>query len=382
MKFFHHLFTVIFLSFYGAVINAQPVPALSKIGLIDSQKVLSEIGESQLPKINSYLNEVAAANQIQIIFGSAAYFDNSLNITDVFIKGYKANTSAASLNLSNIKINPSVAVVNFEKIFNESKMALAMFAKLQAEFTQRQNDLRADAQALKSSAMQYEAQANSLGEREKTARKHRLASEDKELQIKQKNFTDDLNLRTQEERIKIKNEANIILAQLANKLGLSAIFQEAAYINPNFDVTADVIALLNRDKKIDQITDRPIFSNPAKVAVVMTEQLLLTFGDSTNMSNEERLKIRTEIVAKANPILSQFAKLNGISIVLERPNYAESNFDITAQLIALMKNPDAVPKESTQAIQGALTDAKAKCLDLGFREKTEAFGNCVLRLSK
>jgi outer membrane protein len=381
MKFFN-LLAFIFFGLYGVAINAQTVPALSKIALIDSKKVLSEIGESQLPKINSYLNEVAAANQIQIIFGNAAYLDNSLNITDVFIKGYKANTAAGSLNLSNIKINPSVAVVNLEKIFNESKMALAMFAVLQAEFTQRQNDLRADAQALKSSAMKYDAQANSLSEREKTERKHRLASEDKELQAKQKNFTDDLNLRTQEERLKITKEANIAMAQLANKLGLSAIFQEAAYINPNFDVTADVIALLNRDKKIDQITNRPMFSNPAKVAVVMTEQLLSTFGDSINMSNEGRLKIRTEIVAKANPILSQFAKLNGISIVLERPNYAESNFDITAQLIALMKNPDAIHKESKQGVQGALTDAKQKCLDLGFREKTEAFGNCVLRLSK
>lgn len=381
MKFFNLLLPVIFFGLYGSVINAQPVPALSKIGLIDSQKVLSEIGESQLPKINSYLNEVAAANQIQIIFGSAAYFDNSLNITDVFIKGYRANTSARSLNLSNIKINPSVAVVNFEKIFNESKMALAMFAKLQAEFTQRQNDLRADAQALKSSAMQYEAQANSLSEREKTARKQRIASEDKDLQVKQKNFTDDLNLRTLEERTKIKNEANIVLAQLANKLGLSVIFQEAAYINPNFDVTTDVIALMNRDKKIDQVINRPI-SNPAKVAVVMTEQLLSTFGDSVNMTNEERLKIRTELVAKANPVLAQFAKSNGIDIVLQRPNYAESNFDITASLIALMKNSSSMPRSSIQEAQTSLADAKQKCLDLGFKDKTEAFGKCVLRLSK
>ena len=42
-----------------------------------------------------------------------------------------------------------VAVVNSEKVFNESNLAKAMQTRLQNEFTKRQNDLRDSAQKIK-----------------------------------------------------------------------------------------------------------------------------------------------------------------------------------------------------------------------------------------
>jgi len=376
------IIATLFLSAYVSSLNAQTIPPLVKIGIINSDKVLYEIGKSDLPKINKYLIDVANANQIQIIFGSAAYIDSSENMTEAFIQGYKSGAPASSLTFSNLKTNPGVAVVNREKVFGESKLGLAMASVLQAEFTGRQNDLRAEAQALKNSALQFDAQANSLSEREKQTRMEKMSEVDRVLQGKQRIFTQDLNLRTLEERTKIAKEANIVTAQLANKLGLSVIFQEAAYVSPEFDVTGDVIALLNKDKKIEQISTRPVFSKPAKVAIVMSEQLYAELGDSVSMSNEERLKIRTELATKVNPILAQFAKSNNINIVLQRPNYADSNVDITASLIALMKNPNSVFINTPKDTQTPIADAKQKCLDLGFKDKTEAFGKCVLRLSK
>jgi len=45
-----------------------------------------------------------------------------------------------------------VAVVNSEKVFNESNLAKAMQTRLQNEFTKRQNELRDSAQKIKLAA--------------------------------------------------------------------------------------------------------------------------------------------------------------------------------------------------------------------------------------
>ena len=52
-----------------------------------------------------------------------------------------------------------VAVVNSEKVFNESNLAKAMQTRLQNEFTKRQNDLRDSAQKIKSAAEKLDRDA-------------------------------------------------------------------------------------------------------------------------------------------------------------------------------------------------------------------------------
>lgn len=50
-----------------------------------------------------------------------------------------------------------------------------------------------------------------------------------------------------------------------------------------------------------------------------------------------------------------------------------------------LSSKEAMPNkvnEASQDSQGSLVEAKIKCLDLGFKDKTEAFGKCVLRITK
>jgi outer membrane protein len=138
-----------------------------------------------------------------------------------------------------------VAVVNSEKVFNESNLAKAMQTRLQNEFTKRQNDLRDSAQKIKSAAEKLDRDAAVMNEAERIRRQRELADQDRELQRKQREFTEDLNQRTFEERAKIAEKANSVLKQIAEQRKIDVIVQEAAYVSPKADVTDDVIKALN-----------------------------------------------------------------------------------------------------------------------------------------
>ena len=138
-----------------------------------------------------------------------------------------------------------VAVVNSEKVFNESNLAKAMQNRLQNEFTKRQNDLRDSAQKIKSAAEKLDRDAAVMNEAERIRRQRELADQDRELQRKQREFTEDLNQRTFEERAKIAEKANLVLKQIAEQRKIDVIVQEAAYVSPKADVTDDVIKALN-----------------------------------------------------------------------------------------------------------------------------------------
>jgi outer membrane protein len=141
-----------------------------------------------------------------------------------------------------------VAVVNSEKVFNESNLAKAMQTKLQNEFTKRQNELRDSAQKIKTSAEKLDRDAAVMSESERIRRQRELADQDRELQRKQREFTEDLNQRTFEERAKIAERANIVLKQIAEQRKIDVIVQEAAYVSPRADITDDVIKALNNLK--------------------------------------------------------------------------------------------------------------------------------------
>jgi outer membrane protein len=138
-----------------------------------------------------------------------------------------------------------IGVVNSEKIFKESNLAKASQSKLQAEFAKREKDLRDEAQKIKSAAEKLDKDAAVMSDADRVRKQRELADSDRELQRKQREFTEDVNQRSFEERSKIAQKANQALKAVAEQRKLDLIVQEAAYVNPRIDVTDDVIKALN-----------------------------------------------------------------------------------------------------------------------------------------
>lgn len=142
-------------------------------------------------------------------------------------------------------VGTRVAAVSVERLLTESNMAKASQAKLQADFTKRENEIRDSAQKIKSAAEKLDRDSAVMTEAERIRRQRELADQDRDLQRKQRVFTEDLNQRNFEDRAKIFEKANQALKQIAEQRKIDVIIQDAAYVNPKSDVTEDVIKALN-----------------------------------------------------------------------------------------------------------------------------------------
>ncbi len=138
-----------------------------------------------------------------------------------------------------------IGAVNVDKLFNESNIAKQSQARIEKDFSKRQNDIREAAGKIKAAAEKLDRDAAVMNEAERIRRQRDLAEQDRELQRKQREFTEDLNQRNFEDRAKIAEKANIELKQVAEQKKLDIIVQDPPYANPKVDVTDEIIRVLN-----------------------------------------------------------------------------------------------------------------------------------------
>jgi len=135
--------------------------------------------------------------------------------------------------------------VNTDRIFREANSAKAAQAKLEQEFSRREKDIIELGNSIKSMSEKYERDAPTLSESQRVSRQKQLVEQDRDLQRKRREFQEDLNARKNEELQQVLERANRVVKQVAEAEKYDAIFQEAVYINPKFDITDKVIKALN-----------------------------------------------------------------------------------------------------------------------------------------
>jgi Skp family chaperone for outer membrane proteins len=267
---------------------ADQFPSLLKLGVINTNKLLEEV-KPNIQKANTFIGEVANKNAIDVIYEEAVYVASDGEITEAIINGLKSNASSSSIKLNYLKIGPSVAVVNSEKIFTESKQAKLMLQILNEEFKPESNFSKEDFD------------------------KRKLA------------------LRTV-----IAKNANKLIIEYAVKQGITLILQEAAYISDSHNITADLIALIDGDKSVNEIPVRVEFSKPTRLVIVNSERIFGNFEKNKRGSQSERISDRTEIAKRADVFIKAFAIKNDINVVSQKAAFLNPSIDATSEIINQM----------------------------------------------
>ena len=135
--------------------------------------------------------------------------------------------------------------VNTDRIFREANSPKAAQAKLEQEFSRREKEIIELGNTVKSASEKFERDAPTLSESQRLTRQKQLVEQDRELQRKRREFQEDLTARKNEELQQLLERANRIVKQVAEAEKYDAVFQEAVYINPKFDITEKVIKALN-----------------------------------------------------------------------------------------------------------------------------------------
>lgn len=138
-----------------------------------------------------------------------------------------------------------VGYVNTDRVLRESNVAKASQAKLEQEFSKREKDLQTLGNQLKTASERFEREAPTLPESQRVTRQRQLISQDQELQRRQREFQEDLNIRKNEELQQVLERANRVIQQIAESEKYDLIVQEVVYVHPRHNITEKVINGLN-----------------------------------------------------------------------------------------------------------------------------------------
>jgi len=141
-----------------------------------------------------------------------------------------------------------IAWLSPERIYNESKLAMLATKKLQEEFSKREQAVKDLAQRLKDASDKLDKDLPSLNELDRSKRQRELVELDKEFQRRQREFREDVNQRSNEERAAIAERATRIIKKLAETEGYDIVLQDAVWASPRIDITKKVLDELDKDK--------------------------------------------------------------------------------------------------------------------------------------
>jgi outer membrane protein len=152
--------------------------------------------------------------------------------------------AAGSAGAADLKIG----FIDAERVNRESAPADQASKRLEKEFQPRVQELQRLEGQVKSMQAQLEKDALTLSENDRRKREQDLSRQIVELQRKQREYTEDLNLRRNQELAGLLERANKIIRQIAESEKYDLILQEAVYRSPRVDITDRVLKALSDGK--------------------------------------------------------------------------------------------------------------------------------------
>lgn len=141
-----------------------------------------------------------------------------------------------------------VGYVNTQRLFRDAPIAVKAQKKLDAEFSKRDQDLQKLAKQLQSKQENLEKNAVTMSETDRRNQEREVAELNRDIQRKQREFREDLNLRQNEEMAAVLEKANKAIKQIAEAEKYDLILQEAVYVSQKLDITDRVIKALAESK--------------------------------------------------------------------------------------------------------------------------------------
>lgn len=141
-----------------------------------------------------------------------------------------------------------VGVVNLELIMRESIPAVKAGEKLKKEFAARDQEIKKLGKQMKDLQSLLEKEGVTLPDAERRNKERELANLNVSLQRTQREFSEDLNLRQNEELNVVLEHANKAIQAIAENEKYDLVLQEAVYRNPSIDITEKVLKYLANEK--------------------------------------------------------------------------------------------------------------------------------------
>jgi outer membrane protein len=156
-----------------------------------------------------------------------------------------------------------IAVVNVQRLMEESPQAKAAMQALQDEFAPRQREIVASQKDLKAREEKLQRDGAVMAESERRTAEKDLRDGQRELARKQNEYVEDLNLRRNEELGKLQRSLLQEVQAYARTSNFDLVIGDSVlYANESMDITAQVLSALQARFKSGAPAPRPATPKP------------------------------------------------------------------------------------------------------------------------
>lgn len=139
----------------------------------------------------------------------------------------------------------SVAFVNSGRVLEQAPQAKAARERLQQEFAPRDSEIQTAQKTLKGLQEKLERDGAVMSAAERGKLEHEIVAQQRELKRSQSEFSEDLNLRRNEEFAKLQRETADAIVAIAKENGYDLVFEAGVvYASEKVDITDRVIGRL------------------------------------------------------------------------------------------------------------------------------------------
>jgi outer membrane protein len=141
-----------------------------------------------------------------------------------------------------------IGFIDAERINRESAPAEAATKRLEKEFAPRAQELQRREAQLKTLQAQIEKEGMTMSESDRRTREQELSRMSIDFQRLQRSYSEDLNLRRNQELQQLFERANRVIKSIAEAEKFDLILQEAVYRSPRLDITDRVLKVLSENR--------------------------------------------------------------------------------------------------------------------------------------
>ena len=141
-----------------------------------------------------------------------------------------------------------IGFIDAERINRESAPAEVASKRLEKEFAPRAQELQRREGQIKSLQAQLEKEAMTMSESDRRSKEQELSRLTLDFQRMQRSYSEDLNLRRNQELQTLFERANRVIKQIAESEKYDLIVQEAVFRSPRIDITERVLKALAAER--------------------------------------------------------------------------------------------------------------------------------------
>ncbi|MEQ1667722.1 MAG: OmpH family outer membrane protein [Sulfuriferula sp.] len=139
-----------------------------------------------------------------------------------------------------------IGFVNTERVFREAPVALVAQKKLEKEFASRDAELQKMAKQARDLQAQIEKDGVTMSDADRQRKERDLANVNREYQRTLREFREDLNVRRNEELVKVQDKARKAIQAYGEAEKYDVILEDVIYFSPKIDITDRIIRTLSQ----------------------------------------------------------------------------------------------------------------------------------------